>query len=38
MSADEAEQTLRAVVSFTRYGEVFAYDDDSDALTLENQA
>ena len=38
MSADEAEQTLRAVVSFARYGEVFAYDDDSDALTLENPA
>ena len=38
MTADEAEQTLREVVSFARYGEVFGYDDDSDALTLENQA
>jgi NitT/TauT family transport system ATP-binding protein len=38
MSAEEAEQTLRAVVSFARYGEVFAYDDDSEALILENPA
>jgi NitT/TauT family transport system ATP-binding protein len=36
MSEDDAEQTLRAVISFARYGEAFAYDESSDALSLEN--
>jgi NitT/TauT family transport system ATP-binding protein len=38
MSEQDAEQTLRAVISFARYGEAFAYDDDSDILSLENPA
>jgi NitT/TauT family transport system ATP-binding protein len=36
MSDEDAEQTLRAVVSFARYGEAFAYDDDRDVFSLEN--
>jgi NitT/TauT family transport system ATP-binding protein len=36
MSEEDAEQTLRAVISFARYAEAFAYDDDSDVLSLEN--
>jgi NitT/TauT family transport system ATP-binding protein len=36
MSEQDAEQTLREVISFARYGEAFAYDDDSDILSLEN--
>jgi NitT/TauT family transport system ATP-binding protein len=36
MSEEDAEQTLRAVISFARYGEAFAYDDDSDVFSLEN--
>jgi NitT/TauT family transport system ATP-binding protein len=38
MSEKDAEQTLRAVISFARYGEAFAYDESSDALSLENPA
>jgi NitT/TauT family transport system ATP-binding protein len=38
MSEEDAEQTLRAVISFARYGEAFAYDENSDALSLENPA
>jgi NitT/TauT family transport system ATP-binding protein len=36
MSEEDAEQTLRAVISFARYGEAFAYDESSDILSLEN--
>ena len=36
MSEEDAEQTLRAVISFARYGEAFAYDEMSDTLSLEN--
>jgi NitT/TauT family transport system ATP-binding protein len=38
MSEEDAEQTLRAVISFARYGEAFAYDESSDTLSLENPA
>jgi NitT/TauT family transport system ATP-binding protein len=38
MSEPDAEATLRAVISFARYGEAFAYDDASDAFSLENPA
>lgn len=38
MSEDYAEQTLRAVTAWGRYGEVFAFDDSSDLFTLENPA
>ena len=38
MSEQDAEQTLRAIISFARYGEAFAYDESSDMLSLENPA
>ena len=38
MSEESAEQTLSAVVSFGRYAEVFAYDDDRAMFSLENPA
>jgi NitT/TauT family transport system ATP-binding protein len=36
MSEDAAEQTLRAVISFARYGEAFAYDEESGVFSLDN--
>jgi NitT/TauT family transport system ATP-binding protein len=36
MSPEAAEQTLRAVISWGRYGEVFAYDDHTQTFSLEN--
>ena len=36
MTTGVAEQTLRAVVSWGRFAEVFAYDDDSQSFSLEN--
>jgi NitT/TauT family transport system ATP-binding protein len=36
MSEEAAEQTLRAIISWARYGEAFAYDDDSGVFSLEN--
>jgi NitT/TauT family transport system ATP-binding protein len=36
MSEEAAEQTLRAVVSWGRYAEAFAYDDESAIFSLEN--
>jgi NitT/TauT family transport system ATP-binding protein len=38
MSEQNAEQTLRAIISFARYGEAFAYDEGSDMFSLENPA
>jgi NitT/TauT family transport system ATP-binding protein len=38
MSPEFAEETLHAVVSWGRYGEVFAYDEQADAFSLENPA
>ncbi|HWZ64358.1 MAG TPA: nitrate/sulfonate/bicarbonate ABC transporter ATP-binding protein [Steroidobacteraceae bacterium] len=38
MVEDAAEQTLRTIVSWGRYGEVFAYDDRTQAFSLENPA
>jgi NitT/TauT family transport system ATP-binding protein len=38
MSEEYAEQTLKAVTAWGRYGEVFAYDETSDLFTLENPA
>jgi NitT/TauT family transport system ATP-binding protein len=35
-SAEDAEVTLRAVIGWGRYAEVFAYDDDSGTFSLEN--
>jgi len=36
MTPEAAEQTLRAVLSWARYAEIFAYDDDRSAFSLEN--
>ncbi len=36
MTEDDAEQSLRAVVSLARYAEVFAYDDEHEMFSLEN--
>ena len=36
MSEETAEQTLRAVTSWARYGEAFAYDEGSGVFSLEN--
>ena len=36
MAEEAAEQTLRTIISWGRYGEVFAYDDHRQAFTLEN--
>jgi NitT/TauT family transport system ATP-binding protein len=38
MSEEQAEQTLRAVISLARFGEVFAYDEPSQMFSLENPA
>jgi len=38
MTADAAEETLRAVVSWARFAELFSYDDDTGAVSLENPA
>jgi NitT/TauT family transport system ATP-binding protein len=36
MSEDDAEHTLRAMISLGRYAEAFAYDDENAAFSLEN--
>ena len=36
MAEEAAEQTLRTIISWGRYGEVFAYDDNRQAFSLEN--
>jgi NitT/TauT family transport system ATP-binding protein len=36
MSADDAESTLRSITAWGRYGEAFAYDDDTQTFSLEN--
>jgi len=36
MNEEAAEQTLRAIISWGRYAEVFAYDDNRQAFSLEN--
>ena len=36
MSEETAEQTLRAVISWARYGEAFAYDEHAGVFSLEN--
>ena len=33
-----SEQTLRAIISWARYGEAFAYDEDGGILSLDNPA
>jgi len=36
MSEEDAEKTLRAVISWARYAEVFAYDESSGVFSLDN--
>ncbi|HTQ82442.1 MAG TPA: nitrate/sulfonate/bicarbonate ABC transporter ATP-binding protein [Pseudolabrys sp.] len=36
MTTESAEQTLRAVVAWARFAEAFAYDDRSEAFSLDN--
>jgi NitT/TauT family transport system ATP-binding protein len=36
MSEELADKTLRAVISWGRYGEVFAYDEDTGVFSLDN--
>ena len=36
MSDDYAATTLRSVVNWGRYGELFAYDENSEMFSLEN--
>jgi NitT/TauT family transport system ATP-binding protein len=36
MTTEDAEHTLRAVIAWGRFAEVFAYDDDSGTFSLEN--
>lgn len=38
MTPQAAEQTLRAVISWARYAEIFAYDDEGATFSLENPA
>src|ERR1700694_2769838 len=38
MAEEAAEQTLRTIISWGRYGEVFAYDDHRQSFSLENPA
>jgi NitT/TauT family transport system ATP-binding protein len=36
MNTGDAERTLRAVIDWGRYGEVFAYDDETETFSLED--
>ncbi|HEY1710283.1 MAG TPA: nitrate/sulfonate/bicarbonate ABC transporter ATP-binding protein [Rhizomicrobium sp.] len=36
MTADAAEDTLRAVIGWGRFGELFAYDDETETFSLDN--
>jgi NitT/TauT family transport system ATP-binding protein len=36
MAEEAAEETLRAVTSWARFGELFSYDDESETFSLEN--
>jgi len=36
MTEDAAEETLRAIISWARYAELFSYDDENEAFSLEN--
>jgi NitT/TauT family transport system ATP-binding protein len=36
MTTEAAEESLRAVISWARYGEAFAYDADGQMFSLEN--
>lgn len=36
MGEDAAEQTLHAIISWGRYAEAFAYNDERDVFSLDN--
>ena len=36
MSEDDADESLRTIVSWARYAELFAYDEQSETFSLEN--
>ena len=36
MTEEQADQTLRAVTSWARFAEIFAYDEDPGVFSLEN--
>jgi NitT/TauT family transport system ATP-binding protein len=36
MTPEAAEMTLRSVINWGRFAEIFAYDDDAQRFTLEN--
>ena len=36
MADEAAEETLRAVISWARFAEAFAYDEDSGVFSLDN--
>ena len=36
MTEDAAEETLRAIISWARFAELFSYDDESETFSLEN--
>ena len=36
MSEEYADRTLKSVVNWGRYGELFAYDETSETFSLEN--
>ena len=36
MSEDQADDTLKTIVSWARYAELFAYDEQSETFSLEN--
>lgn len=38
MAADSAEETLRTIVAWGRYAEIFAYDEEQERFSLENPA
>jgi NitT/TauT family transport system ATP-binding protein len=38
LSEEDADDTLRAVISWGRYAEAFSYDDESETFSLENPA
>ena len=38
MAEEAAEETLRTVISWGRYAEAFAYDDNQQAFSLDNPA
>ena len=38
LAEEFADQTLRGVIQWARYGEVFAYDEDAGVLSLDNPA